>query len=142
MAKKPDSKDTATEAAPQYKWPKTNGGLADRLYTLRQARIELERQAGKMEEEEKALKKWIIDVFTRDGLTAAKGKFGSASTQEVEVPVYEDDVKFYAYLKRTGDFHLLQRRLNDTAIREMWAKKKVVPGIGSFKITKVSVNKA
>jgi hypothetical protein len=60
---------------------------------------------------------------------------------ESVVPNLEDPVKFYAFLKKTGDFELLNRALNRAAVNERWAARKQVPGVGKFHVKKVSCTK-
>ena len=50
-------------------------------------------------------------------------------------------MKFYAHLKKTGDFELLNRALNRAAVNERWAAHKQVPGVGKFHVKKVSCTK-
>jgi hypothetical protein len=52
-----------------------------------------------------------------------------------------DWVKFYAYVRRNAAFELLQRRLNESAIKERLDDKKPVPGVTIFNAKKVSCTK-
>ena len=56
-------------------------------------------------------------------------------------PVVQDWDKFYANLKKKGEFDLLNRALNKRAVKERWEDGKTVPGVGTFKVTTVSVTK-
>ncbi len=58
-----------------------------------------------------------------------------------QVPQVKDWDKFYAFVKKTGQFDLVQRRLADTAIRERWDNGKEVPGVEAFGAVSVSLNR-
>jgi hypothetical protein len=53
----------------------------------------------------------------------------------------EDWDKFYAFIRKTKNFGLLQRRAGDAAIQELWDAGKTVPGVSTFNVVTVSVNK-
>jgi hypothetical protein len=57
------------------------------------------------------------------------------------IPRVADWDKLYAFVKKTGSFDLLQRRLTDSAIQERWEAGKSVPGVETFNAVSVSINK-
>ena len=74
------------------------------------------------------------------------GPFASASKAiEVivtkQVPKVKDWDEFYKYVKKTGSFDLMQKRLTDAAIKERWENGKEVPGVEHFNVVSVSINK-
>ena len=73
-----------------------------------------------------------------EGTDKGAGKLASASISSVVVGNLDDADKFFAYVKKTGYFHLMQRRLSDPAIRELLASKGSIPGVTPF--TKVRLN--
>lgn len=124
----------------KYKFPKTMGACADRLYAIRQKRLAAQKEVDAIESEEKALKDYIIDNLPKSD-TGASGKVARVSVGTKEIPTVEDWDVFYKYVARTKSFDLLQRRLSDSAIKERWENKKRVPGIGVFVNVVVSLNK-
>lgn len=68
---------------------------------------------------------------------------GHSRTQISEniIPVVKDWKKFYAHIKKKGEFELLNRAVNRAAVTERWDNKKQVPGIGQFFAKKVSCTK-
>jgi hypothetical protein len=53
----------------------------------------------------------------------------------------DDWDKYYAWVRKTGDFSLFMRKLNDGACRERWEAKEEIPGVVPETILKVSITK-
>jgi len=124
-----------------HKFPKAMGACADLLYDLRNRRLAKKKEADELEEQEKALKEHIINTLPKSEATGAAGKIARVSVVTKTVPRAEDWDKVYAFVKKEGRFDLLQRRLNDGAVAEMWEAGKRVPGVGTFEAVTVSLNK-
>jgi hypothetical protein len=124
-----------------FKLPKTMGACADRLYELRQQRLEVQKTVDKLAAEEAALKEHIINTLPKSEASGVAGKLARVTVVNKVVPQVEDWDAFYKFVKKTGSFDLLQRRLTDQAIKERWEAGKEVPGIKHFTATTVSINK-
>ena len=48
----------------------------------------------------------------------------------------------YAHVKATGEFDLLYKRLNASAVNQRWEDGKVVPGTQPFPVEELSIRKA
>lgn len=141
MAKPDTAKSPPTKATPLRAIPKTLGACADALYTARAERHALNKEAAAIEEFEKRLKDHIIATLPKSDSTGVAGKIARVTTVTKMVPTVEDWPKFHAYVKKTGAFELLQKRLADTAINERWDAGKTVPGVVPFNVVTVSVTK-
>ena len=122
----------------KYAVPKQAGGAIDLLYKVRTERKRLASLAEREKEQEALIENRIFELFKKSELEGGRGKMAQASIKRADVPTFENDRAFFAYLKKTGDFDLLQRRLSVEACRARWAAKKQIPGVGIF--TKVSLN--
>ena len=122
------------------KIPKTIGACADLLYNLRAQRLELQKQVDAISKDESALKEHIIAVLPKSD-TGAAGKFAQISVKTNPVPQVEDWDALYTYIKKTGDFDLLHRRLANKAVEDRWENNKEIPGVTRFNLTTVSLNK-
>lgn len=129
------------EAKPKYKWPKSMGLCADKLYELRQARLTQQKIVDALEAEEKALKEHIINTLPKSETSGVAGKVARVTVVSKDVPQVKDWDLFYKHVKKTGEFELMQRRLSDSAINERWDSGKKVPGVEAFKVTSISLNK-
>ncbi len=126
------------------KIPKSLAAVADLYYTKREERLELQRQAAAIEEDEKLLKQHLIDNLPKSQATGVAGKLVRVSVTTKEVPQVTDWDKFYAYVaknKAKGGFALLNRAVNAKAINEIWDSGKKVDGVGKFTAVNLSVNK-
>ncbi len=125
---------------PTLKLPKTMGACADLLFTTREARLKLQKEVDELAKTEAAVREHIINNLPKTD-TGASGKLARVSVVTKQVPQVKDWDKFYAFVKKTGQFDLVQRRLADTAIRERWDNGKEVPGVEAFGAVSVSLNR-
>lgn len=117
----------------------TTGNMIDTLHTLREERRLLEKKIEEINKEYSIIEGELLKQMKAEGLEMAKGKFASASLQEVVKPQIEDWDKFYAYIKRNDYFHLLERRPSVTGCRELFETKGKIPGVLPITLQKVSL---
>ena len=127
--------------AKAYKFPKSMGLCADRLYELRKRRLEEQKKVEALEAEENALKAHIIDHLPKSQMTGASGKVANVKIVTKGIPQIADLELFYGYVRRSKRTDLLQKRLNDGAIKEMLDDGKKIPGITTFDAKTVSLTK-
>jgi hypothetical protein len=125
----------------KFKIPKALGAVADLLYATREKRLAIEKQAEALKAQESALKEHLIQTLPKSEAGGVAGKVARVTVISKPVPQVNDWDKFYAHIKKTGDFELLQRRLGEGAIKERWEAGKVVPGVEVFNAVTVSINK-
>lgn len=125
-------------AAKKFKIPKSLGACADLLYAVRAERHALQRQIDAMKKNEQELKDYIIASLPKSKASGISGKTATAQVKKTAVPTVADWDALQKYIKKTGAFDLMQRRLNAKAVEERWEDKKVIPGVESF--TKVDVS--
>lgn len=125
----------------QFKFPKTLGACADKYYELRQKRLDAQKVVDKIQEEESALREHLINTLPKSEATGTAGKKARVTVVTSQVPQVKDWDAFYKYVKKNGAFDLMQRRLADSAVKERWESGKKVPGVESFTVVKLSVNK-
>lgn len=134
-------KNELTPAKP----PKTMGACADKIYTLRQKISEKTKslilELEQLELDLKALEEHIINNLPKSEASGVAGKLARVTITKTPVPRVQDWDSFYKHIKKTGEFDLLSRGISREAIRERWEAKKKVPGVGTFDVIKVSVNK-
>ena len=125
-----------------YKFPKTPGSLADMRYKLKLEVAEANKKVTVLKEKQTALDEHIISTFPKSNVAGVTGKVGKVAVVSKIIPVVTDRPKFNAYIKRTGRFDLLQARVNNAPIQELWDEGKKIPGVGTFTKVSVSVGKA
>lgn len=122
-------------AAPKLKAvakPRTLGALIDALDDAREAKRALAAQTKEAEGVYNDLAAQIIERMDAEDTRKGEGKKAGASITEVVVAEVEDFDALCAYVKRTGYFHLFQRRISDPAFRELQETKGAVPGLKPF----------
>lgn len=125
----------------KYKFPKTLGACADKLYELRQLRLAEQKKVDIIEAEEKALKEHIINTLPKSEASGVAGKLARVTVVGKVIPQVKDWDAFYKYVKRTGQFDLMQRRLATPAVEARWEDGKEIPGVEHFNTVTVSINK-
>jgi hypothetical protein len=135
------TKVAGAKLPPPLKLPKTLGAVIDLLFTMQQKREVVEATVSAMKEQEAAVEEYLRANFNEETLSGARGKVGQASLKPSVVPEIKDWDKLYAYISRTKGWDILQRRLSVTALRGRWDANKVVPGVESKTIYKLSIKK-
>lgn len=124
-----------------FKLPKTIGACADRLYQLREQRLAQQKTVDLLAEEETVLREHLINTLPADEASGVSGKVARVTVVKKEVPDVKDWPKFYAHIKKTGDFALLGKSLGREHVKELLADKQKIPGLGSVSVKTVSLNK-
>ena len=120
---------------------KTLGACADELYQLRERRLELQKQVDELSAAETSLRNHVIQQLADQGATSISGHAARAGITRQQVGAVKDWDALTGYIRQTGDFSLLQRRLNDGALRERWEAQEAVPGVEPFMVVKLSLTK-
>lgn len=145
----PPAKNTAEKVVPiknftkprPFKVPKHLADCADMLYAKRAERLQVQRVVDALAKEEGLLREHIIANLPKSNASGISGKVATARIETKAIPQIEDQAALQAYIKKTGRFDLLQNRLSDAAVLEMWADNKKVPGVVAFTAVKVSCTK-
>lgn len=137
-----------------WKEPKSLAAGADLLWQLQQKRSDAQKVADAIEAQEKAVKNWLIDNLPKSDASGVAGKLCRVTAVRKEVPRVEDWSKVYAGIvsdyqrhakkkdgQQDGAFSLLQRRLGEGAVKEMWEAGLAIDGVGKFTAVTLSVNK-
>ena len=128
-------------AVKEFKMPGTLAQVADLLYKTREKRLKVQKDAVVLEDQEKQMRAHLIDNLPKSEATGVSGKIANAKIVTKTEPTVEDWDALYKYISRTKSFDMLQRRLSGEAVKERWAAKKVIPGVGTFNVVTVSVTK-
>lgn len=126
---------------PAFKQAKTIAAKADFLYDLDEKRMEAKKAFEALDKFQNALEDWFIEQLPAEDATGTAGKVGRVAINRRTIPTVENWDKFYAYIKKTGAFELMQRRVSDKAVQERWDASKEVPGVGRFIKKTVSLTK-
>lgn len=129
------------KSKPSIKMPRTLGDCADTLYSQRAARLTLGAQVKQYQTNETALKDHMLDKFSKDELSSARGTEATVSIDYEYYPSLKDPKKFFMWVAKNKRWDLLYKQVNAEAWREMHTKGKTVPGVEPFRDVKFSVTK-
>lgn len=118
----------------EFKKCKTAAKRADFLGQLDKSRLEVGKYFKSINSFQNMLEEWFIQNLP---MSDAKGITGQRSRVEIKkkdiATVMGDDwTTFYAHIKKTGAFELLNKAINQKAVQERWAQHKEVPGVTKF----------
>lgn len=130
---KEDEMPTATES-PKAKKPAklTPGAMIDKMWELREKKRALEASIKDLDGQIADVESQLMEDMEANGVDKMTGKAASVSISSTVVANVEDWDKFLAWIYKTKNGHLLQRRVSDPAWREMTEIKGVVPGTQPF----------
>jgi hypothetical protein len=126
------------------KIPKSLAAAADLYYSTREMRLKLEREAEANKDFENQLKDHLINSIPKSDATGIAGKLCRVSVQTKPIAQVADWEKFYAHVAKNrakGSFALLNKAVNQKAVKEVWDAGKSVPGVEVFNSVVLSVNK-
>lgn len=139
MATKKIPPALAAAAAPLPPSAMPIGGLIDAMFDTRERKRALEEQVKLIESEYAGLEAALMARLATEQTDKGSGQRASASITKTvtgNIVEFEDLCKF---IKRTGYFHLFQRRLSDPAYRELLDAGKTVPGVEKFVKSRVNL---
>ena len=115
--------------------------LVNEWQLLDDARLEANRAAAKATSAAEAAKIELIAKLQEHELSAAGGLNIIAEIKEKEVPTVNDWQSFYEYIKITGAWDLLQKRVGIKAANLRWADNVEIPGLTKTTILTLSRRK-
>jgi len=117
----------------------TVGSLIDTLHKIRSEKRELAAKEKEINARYEEAQLHLLQLMDAEGVTKSTGKTATASVSESVNFNIEDWDAFTAYLAKTKQFHLIQRRTSAPAVRELWAMKGAVPGLTQFTKREISL---
>lgn len=129
------------EILPEFKKAKTDGARVDLLYKIVNNELkEAKRKADAIDTFCAKLKQFFLQNLDGDQ-TGITGKVGRVEVKTSDVASVEDWDKFYAYIAKKKEFDLLNKAVNQKAVKARWEEEKEVPGIGKFVKKTISLTK-
>lgn len=124
---------------PKFSIPKSPGEKADLLKLIKENRLALGKLVEVLNKNETALEEDIVNTLPKSKQGGAVGSIAIATIEKKTIPIVKDWDALYKHLRKTGEFELLDRKLNRKAAKERMDAKKVVPGIGKYDRSIVSI---
>ena len=122
--------------------PEDLGACVDEYRDVREIRLAMEKEVSVVQARERELSEYIIANLSKsEHTTGVAGRRFRAQRVEKTVPAAEDWKAVHAWILETGRFDILQKRLSDKAVKDMWEEGDEVPGVGRFVKVDLSVTK-
>jgi hypothetical protein len=121
--------------------PESLGSMADEYSDVRNERLRIEKVAAGVKARESELYNVIMSVLDESADTGASGKNYRVQRIEKERQNVKDWPALWSYIQQNGAFELLQKRLNDKAVRELAEGGEVLPGIEAEMVATLSFTK-
>ena len=125
---------TATKPPPTL----TLGATIDAMWALREEKRAAVAATKVIELKIENLESTMFDLMDAQETTKSQGKKASASITETVVGNVEDWEALWPYISKNKYWHLVQKRVSDPGLRELWALNKKTPGVVPF--TKRTLN--
>ena len=121
--------------------PPSVGRCADLYHEVRELRLAMEKEVAEVEKREREIKEHIINSLSKSDDTGAAGLLYRAQIVMKVKPKIADWGVFTSWVRKNDRFDLLQKRVSDTAIADLWAEREGVPGIEKVNVPDVSITK-
>ena len=117
------------------------GELADEWWTLRASRLAIEKEVARIREQESRAKSALLQSLTENKVTSVGGQKVRVTHVVKDKPSVNDWEEVYSYIRETGSFDILQRRIGERAVKDRWDDGVKIPGIVSYPIDEISYSK-
>ena len=121
--------------------PTSIGLCADEYHDVREERLRIEKLAEGVKARESELREHIITNLSKSDDTGAAGKRYRAQIVTKVKPKLSDWTALCQVIRETGRFDLVQKRLGEKAVEDLWADGYDVPGVERMQIPEVSITK-
>lgn len=117
----------------------TMGSTIDSLWAKREEKREAEAKVKVIEAEIAAIEEVLMDRMDKEETSKSQGTKASVSITTAVVANVEDWESFWPYVAKNKFFHLIQKRVSDPAMRELWDAGKKIPGVSPFSKRKLNI---
>lgn len=112
--------------------PATLGAVIDQLWAAREEKRKLEVQVKEIEHRILEIETQLMERMGAEGMDKATGKKASISITSSTVADVKDWDLLWPFIAKNKYWHLIQKRVSDPGIRELWESGKKVPGVLPF----------
>lgn len=115
------------------------GSTVDSVWAKREEKREAEAKVKVIEAEIAAMEEVLIDRMDKEETSKSQGTKASVSITHAVVANVEDWDAFWPFIVKHKFFHLVQKRVSDPAMRELWDAGKKIPGVQPFTKRKLNI---
>jgi hypothetical protein len=105
--------------------------LVTRIHELRKQRLDLQRKADLLDQEEKTLMEELIFQMRAASIDSIEDDGATVELKSSVEPVVQSWPELLDYIKRTGHIDLFQKRITPSAVKLRWSDDQIIPGISA-----------
>lgn len=121
--------------------PKSIGRCADLYHDVRELRLLMDKEVEAIKARETEIQEYIIANLSKSDDTGAAGLRYRAQVRTEDKPQIADWAAFTLFVAENDRFDLIQKRLGEKAVADMWDKNETVPGVAKVHVPKLSITK-
>jgi hypothetical protein len=121
--------------------PHTVGAMADEYSIVRTERLRLKKAMEAVQSRETEIYNCIMSTLDESADTGASGALYRVQRVEKDRTAVKDWPSLWAYIQANGAFDMLQKRVNDKAVKDLIEDGKTVPGVEITKVPTLSFSK-
>lgn len=121
--------------------PKSIGRCADLFHDIRELRLMMEKEALAIKARETEIQEHIINNLSKSDDSGAAGLRYRAQVKSETKPQIADWKALTGYILEHDRFDLLQKRLGEKAVADLWEAGETVPGVAKVHVPKLSITK-
>jgi hypothetical protein len=121
--------------------PKSIGRCADLYHDIRELRLMMEKESEAIKARETEIQEHIINNLSKSDDTGAAGLRYRAQVKQETKPQIADWKELTGYILENDRFDLLQKRLGEKAVTDLWEAGTVIPGVAKVHVPKLSITK-
>lgn len=121
--------------------PDSLGPCVDLYKEVSELRLAMQKEVDAVKARESEIKQHIIDNLSKSDDTGVAGKKYRAQIVTKTAATVADWDKVWQFIRDNDRTDLVQKRINDKAVKEIWEAGEQVPGVEKFNSVDVSVRK-
>lgn len=125
--------------------PKSIGRCADLYHDVRELRLMMEKEVEAIKARESEIQEYILSNLSKSDDTGAAGLRYRAQVRVEDKPQVSEEKggwkALWKFIAANDRFDLLQKRLGEKAIADMWDAGENVPGVAVVHVPKLSITK-
>jgi len=129
------------KAGAAFKMPAKLAHCVDLLWSTREARLKIQRECDELEKKEAAIKDHLINNIPKNDATGVTGKLCSVTIISKRKFSVKDWDKVNTWILKNKDLTVMNRKLSDAVVGEIYDNGKTIPGVEIFQAPSVSINK-
>jgi len=121
--------------------PSSLGPCVDLYKEVQDLRLAMKKEVDAIQSREREIKQHLVDSISKSDDTGVAGKKYRAQIVTKTSAAVSDWDKVWDFIRENDRTDLVQNRINDKAIKEIWEAGETVPGVEKFNSVDVSVRK-